>query len=241
MLENAIIPVHPVLTSIQAMLAKVDRLRLPVLSRRDIQSILTRQVAEELDYALPWQQGHGFRTAILAVALGRSAGVSPDELHHLKLASLLHDIGLLALPSSLVINPGRWESDAYAAVQCHPRIGAGLLEPFQFLREASVIIAHHHERWDGSGYPYGIRGLFIPLGARILSIADAFDAIDVPNVKSADVRAKVAWRIVRAAAGTQFDPFLVRLAERCFTETTPQSLETFHMSSRRIRASQQGD
>ena len=69
-------------------------------------------------------------------------------------------------------------------MQNHPRLGASLLEPFFFLREASVLIAHHHERWDGSGYPYGIRGRFIPLGARILSIADAFDAIRIPEVSN---------------------------------------------------------
>jgi response regulator RpfG family c-di-GMP phosphodiesterase len=83
------------------------------------------------------------------------------------------------------------------------------LEPFPFLQDASVLIAHHHERWDGSGYPYGIRGRFIPLGARILSIADTFDAIEVPNTQSPETRALVAFRILRVAAGTQFDPDLV--------------------------------
>ena len=70
-------------------------------------------------------------------------------------------------------------------------------------------MAHHHERWDGSGYPYGIRGRFIPLGARILSIADAFDAIRIPEVSNQVARNKIALRIIRVAAGTQFDPELV--------------------------------
>ena len=85
-----------------------------------------------------------------------------------------------------------------------------MLESFSFLHEASIFIAHHHERWDGSGYPYGIRGQFIPLGARILSIADAFDAIHIPEVSNPVARNNIALRIIRVAAGTQFDPELVQ-------------------------------
>ena len=101
------------------------------------------------------------------------------------------------------------EHESYVAIQNHPRLGALLLEPFFFLREASVLVAHHHERWDGSGYPYGIRGRFVPLGARILSIADAFDAIRIPEVSSRAARNTIALRIIHVAAGTQFDPELV--------------------------------
>jgi response regulator RpfG family c-di-GMP phosphodiesterase len=89
-----------------------------------------------------------------------------------------------------------------------------LLEPFSFLRWATTLIAHHHERWDGSGYPYGIRGEFIPLGARILAIADAFDAMQIPGISDHTVRNTIALRILRVAAGTQFDPYLVRIFAR---------------------------
>ena len=83
-------------------------------------------------------------------------------------------------------------------------------------------MTHHHERWDGSGYPYGIRGRFIPLGARILSIADAFDAIRIPEVSNRIARNKIALRIIRVAAGTQFDPKLVE-ALCLFQESIPGS------------------
>ncbi|HLZ34373.1 MAG TPA: HD domain-containing phosphohydrolase [Nitrospira sp.] len=208
--------------TVQRMLVKIDQLHLPISSRRDVEIILVRQVTRQLDLALPWQAGHGQRTAALAIAIGRIAGLSPEALHHLKLASLLHDIGLLTLPPWLLTEPASWDSAMYAAVQCHPRVGAELLAPFRFLREASVLIAHHHERWDGTGYPYGLRGAYIPLGARILSIADSFDAIDVPNVDSPDIRNRVAYRILRVAAGTQFDPDLIEacacyLAQKAFS------------------------
>ena len=113
------------------------------------------------------------------------------------------------LPPHLMSSRDCLEPESYVAIQNHPRLGVSLLEPFFFLREATVLIAHHHERWDGSGYPYGIRGRFIPFGSRILSIADAFDAIRIPEVSNPVARNKIALRIIRVAAGTQFDPELV--------------------------------
>lgn len=198
---------------LQRLLHKIDRLRLPEQSRRDVESILVRQVSKELDRNLPWQAGHGRRTASVALTLGQALGFSLDEQHHLKLAAYLHDIGLL------MVHQKHWgdsEPESYEAIQNHPRLGATILEPFAFLREATTVIAHHHERWDGTGYPYGIRGRFIPLGARILSIADAFDAIHVPDIRVYATRNLIALRILRISAGTQFDPELVDLLCSCF-------------------------
>ena len=201
--------IHPAIITIQRMLQKIDHLRLPLASRLDVESILVRQVGKEIDRALPWQTGHGRRTATISILIGQTVGLNSVELHDLTLASLLHDIGLLKLPPHLMSPSDCLEPESYVAIQNHPRLGALLLEPFFFLREASVLVAHHHERWDGSGYPYGIRGRFVPLGARILSIADAFDAIRIPEVSSCAARNTIALRIIQVAAGTQFDPELV--------------------------------
>lgn len=200
--------IHPGVFAIQGMLKKIDRLRLPITSRHEVESILVRQVSRELDRAIPWQAGHGRRTAAVSLLIGQAVGLTSSELHDLKLAAFLHDIGLLMLPHDLTIGENRFDPESYATVQNHPRLGASLLEPFFFLREATVLIAHHHERWDGSGYPYGIRGRFIPLGSRILSIADSFDAIRIPEVSNRVARNKIAFRIIQVAAGTQFDPEL---------------------------------
>ena len=202
--------IHPGVIRMQAMLRKIDRLRLPLASRRDVESILVRQVSKEIDRALPWQAGHGRRTTAISLLIGQVLDLASSELHDLKLAALLHDIGLLMLPAHLTAGKNPLEPESYVAIQNHSRLGATLLEPFSFLHEASIFIAHHHERWDGSGYPYGIRGQFIPLGARILSIADAFDAIRIPGVSNPVARNNIALRIIRVAAGTQFDPELVQ-------------------------------
>ena len=203
--------VNPAILKIQGLLRKTDRLRLPHRSRRDIESILVPQASKEIDHALPWQTGHGQRTAAVALALGQAAGLDADALHQVKLAALLHDIGLLMLPPNLLENRTAPDPESYITIQHHARLGANLFEPFAFLQKASTLIAHHHERWDGSGYPYGIRGTFIPLGARILSIADAFDAIRIPNNPEDDRRNHIALRVIRVSSGTQFDPALVDL------------------------------
>lgn len=207
--------IHPATITIQGMLRKIDRLRLPLASRRDVESILVRQVSKEIDRALPWQTGHGRRTAAVSLLIGQAVGLIPDELHDLKLAAFLHDIGLLMLPAHLISSREPLESESFVAIQNHSRLGATLLEPFSFLKEAAILIAHHHERWDGSGYPYGIRGRFIPLGARILSLADAFDAIRIPDISNRVMRNAIAMRILRVAAGTQFDPELINLFSTC--------------------------
>jgi HD-GYP domain-containing protein (c-di-GMP phosphodiesterase class II) len=202
--------IHPGVITMQAMLRKIDRLRLPLASRRDVESILVRQVSKEIDRALHWQAGHSRRTAAISLLIGQVVDLTLCELHDLKLAAFLHDIGLLMLPAHLTAGKDPLDPESYVAIQNHSRLGATLLEPFSFLQEASILIAHHHERWDGSGYPYGIRGQFIPLGARILSLADAFDAIRIPEVSNPVARNNIALRIIRVAAGTQFDPELVQ-------------------------------
>lgn len=221
--------VEPTVLNIQGMLRKIDRLHLPQASRRDLEGILVRQVTKEIDRALPWQAGHGQGTEIVALRIGQAMNPDADFLHQLKLAALLHDIGILMLPPHLQTGRDTRDPDSYVAIQNHPRLGATLLEPFSFLRDATIMIAHHHEHWDGSGYPYGIRGQFIPLGARILAVADAFEAIQVPQVRDRSLRDHIALRILRVASGTQFDPLVVDILTELMREgEAPFLRETTH-------------
>jgi len=206
---DALDHIDPAVLTIHGLLGKIDRLQLPAPSRVEIEGILVRQVSLELDRALPWQAGHAIRTAAIASRIGQEFGLDAAARHDLNLAALLHDIGLLMLPAELRQGETAHDPASYVALQNHSRVGASLLEPFAFLRNASVLIAHHHERWDGSGYPYGLRGKFIPLGARILAVADAFEAIQVPNTPDRGLRDRIALRILHVASGTQFDPTVV--------------------------------
>ncbi len=162
--------------------------------------------------------GHGDRTAKYAAQLGAAVGFSPDELIHLHYAALLHDIGKLTLPDTILNKSGSLTADEYALVQSHPRAGAELLDPISFLQVPAVWIAHHHERWDGSGYPYGLRGPFIPLGSRILAVADTFDALTSNQSYSRARDPESALRLLYAVAGSQLDPELVEVFVRLVPE-----------------------
>lgn len=167
-----------------------------------------------IERAEPRLKGHGLRTARYAVPLGHTVGFSSAELNDLCLASLLHDIGLLTVPESLLRKNGALTAEEYALVQSHPRAGAALIEPISFLRVPALWIAHHHERWDGFGYPYGLRGELIPLGARILAVADTFDALVSPHWSGRRRDRESALYLLRLLAGSQLDPELVSVFGR---------------------------
>lgn len=146
---------------------------------------------------------HGRRTAQYATGLGHVIGVSSRDLIDLYYASVLHDIGKVMLPDELLQKSGPLTHEEYVVMQCHPREGARLLAAVSSLRRAAVLIAHHHEHWDGSGYPYGLRATFIPLGSRILAVADRFDALCLEKAPRGPMK------LLRMVAGSQLDPMLV--------------------------------
>jgi len=151
---------------------------------------------------------HGKRTACYAMAMGNAIGISARDLLDLYYAALFHDIGQVMLPDDILQKNGLLTHEEYAFVQCHPRDGAWLLHSIPCLRRSAILIAHHHEHWDGSGYPYGLRNTFIPLGSRILAIADRFDALCTGRDGS-HVDERVAINLIRILGGSQLDPMLV--------------------------------
>jgi HD-GYP domain-containing protein (c-di-GMP phosphodiesterase class II) len=157
---------------------------------------------------------HGQRTVRYATLLGKAAGLSDADVTNLGHAALLHDIGTLTIPLEIRHKRGLLAADEYALVQSHPRAGAELLEPIPFLSVASVWIAHHHERWDGTGYPYGVRGTYIPFASRLLAIADTFDAMTSGRAGHRAMDVDSALRLLRLIAGSQLDPDLVELFVR---------------------------
>jgi len=169
---------------------------------------------------------HGQRTARYALTLAHTIGVSSRDLLDLYYAAVLHDIGQVMLPDNLGKKRGPLTHEEYALMQCHPRDGARLLETIPALRRAAVLVAHHHEHWDGSGYPYGLRKTLIPLGSRMLAIADRFDALCSEKI-GRPIDERLAMKLIRMLAGSQLDPMLVgmflqRLADesgqKCYAE-----------------------
>ena len=170
----------------------------------------------------PHLLGHGDRTASYALRLGRACGLSAADLIHLHYAALLHDIGQLTLPAAVLEKDGPLTADEYALIQSHPRAGARLLAPISFLQVPALWIAHHHERWDGTGYPYGLRKTFIPLGSRILAVADTFDALTSSSAQGGGQEPAIALNLIQVIAGSQLDPDLV---ER-FSHLMPDMMAT---------------
>jgi putative nucleotidyltransferase with HDIG domain len=125
----------------------------------------------------PYSNGHSEVVSNLAHDLAKTLGLPPSEAETIARAGLLHDIGKIIVPAETLNKPGELTAAEYKAVQTHPAVGADILATLGIFREEAIIVRHHHERFDGGGYPDGLRGGEIPRGARIIAIADAFDAM----------------------------------------------------------------
>lgn len=154
-------------------------------------------------------EGHTQRVTELTLKVACALGIREDELDHVRRGALLHDIGKMAVPDSVLMKPGPLTEEEQQIMRRHPAFAFDLLSPIHYLRPALDIPYCHHERWDGTGYPRGLKGEQIPLAARIFSIADNWDAlISARRYREAWPQEKVAQHI-RSLAGTQFDPNLV--------------------------------
>jgi putative nucleotidyltransferase with HDIG domain len=158
--------------------------------------------------------GHSRRVQQLALAIGRELGLSHAELDLLGHAALFHDIGKLAIPDSILLKPASLTPDEWSLMQRHAEEGARIIDRLGFLNDAVPSIRHHHERFDGTGYPDRLQGEDIPLGARIIHVADALDSMLTTRIYRAARPAAEALQELRRAAGTQFCPRCVSALER---------------------------
>jgi len=158
--------------------------------------------------------GHSRRVQQLALAIGRELGLSQAELDLLGHAALFHDIGKLAVPDAILLKPAVLTDDEWALMQRHADEGARIIDRLGFLNDAVPAIRHHHERFDGAGYPDGLKGEEIPLGARIIHVADALDSMLTTRIYRAARPAMDALEELNRASGTQFCPRCVDALER---------------------------
>jgi len=179
---------------------------------RDAEEIQTRALLTSFAAGtLPGCQSvrtHSERTARFSLQIGEEIGLSLGMLEDLTVAALLHDCGKIPLDAAILGKPHALSIHERAYIETHSLLGADILNTVPALREAVPAALHHHERWDGNGYPLGIRGEAIPLEARIIAIADSFDAMTSARPYRVPVEPARALEIVESESGTQFDPFL---------------------------------
>jgi len=189
--------------------AVVENHRLRQDQRRAYLGIVTTLI-EAIEAKDRFNQGHSRRVAALAARFARHLALPGKEAEVFETGAKLHDIGKIGIPEEILNKPGRLTDDEFDIIKSHPVIGEQLLRPLDFLSETRPIVRHHHERWDGRGYPDGLRDVEIPRPAAMLSILDAYDALTSDRPYRAGLGHAEALEILEEGAGTQWDPDLVR-------------------------------
>lgn len=176
--------------------------------------------AKALDLRDRETEGHSRRVTELTVKIARKLGIDDAQMDHIRRGALLHDIGKLGVPDSILLKPAQLDADERAVMMCHPEMAYQILNPIPFLRDALDIPFYHHERWDGTGYPCGLKGQAIPLAARIFAIVDVWDALLYDRPYRPAWAPERVMDYIRQLAGSHFDPDIVPVFEEAIRETT---------------------
>lgn len=166
-------------------------------------------IAQAIDAKDPYTAKHSRNVSNIAVRLARAMGLDEGEVRRIRVAALMHDIGKVGVRGSIIRKPGKLDAQEGEAMRQHPVISADIMRPVGLLGEAAEIVRHHHEHIDGSGYPDGLKGLGIPLGSRVVLVADAFDALTTDRPYRKGRSKQEALEVITAHAGTQFDAEVV--------------------------------
>jgi response regulator RpfG family c-di-GMP phosphodiesterase len=204
------------------------------LEDRFMDGLLT--VADAVDARDGYTGGHLERVTLYALSTAARLGLDDAAARDLLVAGLLHDIGKVGVPDAILRKPGPLDAAEAAEMRRHPEIGAAIVERSAFLRSAVPGVLHHHERWDGGGYPLGLRGEEISLPGRILAVADAFDAMVTPRPYRAGRTHAEARAELERCAGTHFDPRVVAAFTAALDAGLPADTDSPHLRTLRQRS-----
>jgi putative nucleotidyltransferase with HDIG domain len=183
------------------------------LHRRTIEALaLAIEAKDQTTHA------HLERVEVYAIGVGKELGLSEEELEALRASALLHDIGKLGVPEYIISKPGKLTPEEFEKMKTHTVVGAEIVEQIRFPYPVAPIVRSHHEKWDGTGYPDGLAGEQIPIGARILSAVDCLDALASDRQYRRALPLEEAIKIVESEAGKSFDPKVVEILRRCYVE-----------------------
>ena len=169
-----------------------------------------KSISSALDSKDPYTHGHSLRVTLYSMILAKTIGLNDKEMEEIETAGLLHDIGKIGIPQKILCKPGKLDDEERKIMMLHPENSEKLIINIKRLKGISAWLKNHHEKWDGTGYPQGISGENIPLCARIIAIADTYDAMTSTRPYRNALSHEIAIEEIKKCAGTQFDP---RLAE----------------------------
>jgi putative two-component system response regulator len=218
------------LTAVRARLSRSQELR-AIQLQLAYEASLT-MLANAIDVRDPYTRGHVERVTAYAHALAVQLGLSDLELEHLRFGSILHDIGKIFIHEAMLFTPKPLAPEDWYEIKKHPIAGAEMIKDVPYLSQAIPIVRHHHERWDGKGYPDGLKSEAIPLLARIVAVADSFDAITIDRPYRRSRSLKDAYQEILRMSESQFDPIVVSAFQHAWAEEGFQTIwETWHTKS----------
>ena len=182
-------------------------------------------LSQAIDAKDGFTRGHADRVSRIAGAVAREMGLPEKTIEQVELAGLLHDIGKIGVEDQVLMKPTRLDPNEKELMQRHPIYGASILEPSSALRPLVPMILHHHENFDGTGYPEGLKGEEIPLGARIIIVADAYEAMTSDRVYRKSIGHERALEQLNRYKGVQFDPKVVRALEQLLQRRGAEAFE----------------
>lgn len=182
-------------------------------------------LASALEAKDPYTQAHTGRIRDMALALAVTMKVPSRQRRAVRLGAILHDVGKIGISDAILHKPGPLTESEWKVMQTHPIVGERMLKGIDFLADALPVIRHHHERWEGTGYPDRLRGEEIPLGARIVAVCDAFDAMTSDRPYRKAMPAEAACEEIVACSGTHFDPVCASLLTEMLTDVGVEHLE----------------
>jgi diguanylate cyclase (GGDEF)-like protein/putative nucleotidyltransferase with HDIG domain len=204
-------PLYLTYRTYKVYLGRIDDERRHVHDMADLHLATIEALALAIDAKDQTAQSHIRRVQTYAVALARGLGMSDLEMQGVKTAALLHDIGKLAVPEHILSKPGPLTQEEFQKIRIHPQVGAEIISAVPFPYPVAPLILSHHERWDGKGYPQGLKGEEIPLGARILSVVDYYDALTSDRPYHQAMASDAALALLRQEAARALDPTVVQL------------------------------
>jgi putative two-component system response regulator len=210
------------LSAVKARLERSDELKLIQLKAAYKDSLFA--LAGAIEMRDPYTHAHMHRLGAYSKALATDMEWNAEELEDLEYGAILHDIGKIYIPDKVLRKNGKLDDDEWSEMRKHPEVGARMIRDIPYLAPAVPLVKHHHERWDGKGYPDGLEGEAIPVGARLLAVTDAFDAMTSDRPYRKALSSDDAYAEILRGSGKQFDPHMVEAMKRCWSTGVIQEI-----------------